>query len=118
MSKRECVRECEFLEIGNDRINCMMYDTQLKIDKYDPENYTFTVLRCDKCIADAILGQTVPAEGTTLFTIKQIESELRFLEDYFFSFASNFEECLVSMSALIKSLKETYQQKKEGKEDV
>jgi len=120
MSKRECVRECEFMDIGTDHICCTLYDTQLKLEKYDPENFTFTILRCDKCIADSLIksGEQVPAEGTTLFTIGQLENELRFLEDYFYNFMSNMEEALGSINAILRSLKETYQEQKEGKENV
>jgi len=120
MSKRECVRECDFMDISNDHICCMLYDTQLRLEKYDPENCTFTILRCDKCIAESIMksGETVPAEGTTLFTVGQLENELHFLEDYFYNFMSNMEEALGSINALLKSLKETYQEQKEGKKDV
>ena len=117
MSKRECVRECEFMDTKADHIDCMLYDIPLKIKNYNPKTSTFTVLRCDSCISDAVMGETVPAEGTTLFTIKQLENELRFLEDYFFNFISNIEESLGSINAVVKALKETYQQK-EGKENV
>ena len=66
MYKRECVGECVFLQVRNDRINCLIYDTQLKIDEYDPENYTLTVLRCDKCVADAMLEEQMQGQLLSL----------------------------------------------------
>jgi hypothetical protein len=116
MSKRECIRECDFQVIKNDHINCMLYDTPLKVEKYDPTNSTFTVLRCDKGISEE-LGIQTAKEGTNLFTIGQLENEMRFLEDYFYNHISNIEESLGSIASIIKSLKETYQQK-EDKENV
>jgi hypothetical protein len=120
MSKRECVSKCDFMEVSNDYINCILYDVGLKLEKYDPNNNTFRVLKCDQCIVDSMKNEQVPEEGTTLFTLSQLQNELRFLEDYFYNSVSNIEESLGSIASIIKSLKEeTYQQKqKEDKENV
>ena len=107
MSKRICIDRCEFMTIDKDKISCEMYDIQLEIEKYDPGNFTFTVLKCSKCLE----AEVKKVEGTGQNRLEQLGNELKFFEDYFYRFISDFEESLASINAIVQTMKE-------GKEDV
>lgn len=108
MLERKCVKNCDFMTIGGDSVSCELYDTTLKLEKFNPEHFTFTVLKCEECLkADAKI--IAPGEKDK---IHQLESELNFLSDYFYSFIADFEEAFSSAMTLVQTLK------KEQKKDV
>ena len=89
------------MSIDSDKVNCNFYDTQLELEKYSPEHYTFTVLKCNDCMEAEVKAK----EGDGEDKIQQLEMEWKFLSDYFYSFIADFEEALTSMSAIIKTLR-------------
>ncbi len=89
------------MAIGGDSVSCELYDTTLKLERFNPEHFTFTVLKCEECLeADAKI--IAPGEKNM---IQQLESELNFLSDYFYSFIADFEEQFSSIATLVKTLK-------------
>ena len=89
------------MTVGGDSISCDLYDRTLKLEKFNPEHFTFTVLKCRECLeADAKI--IAPGEKDK---IAQLESELNFLSDYFYSFISDFEEAFSSAMTLVQTLK-------------
>ena len=101
MSKRKCVRNCDFMSISSGGVHCDLYDTQLKLEKFNPEHFTFTVLKCDDCLKAEVI--TKEDEGKD--KIQQLDTEVKFLADYFYSFVGDFEESLTSLSTIIETLK-------------
>lgn len=101
MLSRKCVKNCDFMTIGGDNVSCELYDTTLKLEKFNPEHFTFTVLKCEECL-EAESKVVAPGEKDK---IQQLESELNFLSDYFYSFISDFEEAFSSIMTHVKSLK-------------
>ncbi len=109
MSKRICIDRCEFMAVDKDKISCEMYDTQLEIEKFDPGNFTFTVLKCSKCMEAEVKKV---GDEDQINRLEQLGNELKFFEDYFYRFISDFEESLASINAVVQTMKE------EGKENV
>ena len=98
---RICVKNCEFMKIDGDKVSCDYFETQLELEKYSPEHYTFTVLKCDNCLEADV--ETREKDG--IDKIQQLENELKFLNDYFYSFIIDFEEALTSTTAIVKTLR-------------
>ena len=96
------------MEVDGDKMSCILYDTQLEIDKYNPEHFTFTVLRCKKCKEAEV--KKVEETGQ-IDRVEQLENELKFFEDYFYRFVSDIEESLAGINAIVQTMKE-------GKENV
>lgn len=101
MSKRICVRNCDFMTIDDYKITCDLYDSQLKLEKFNPEHFTFTILKCKECLEAEVTQKESGGEDK----LQQLDSEISLLSDYFYSVVSDFEESLTSISAIIKTLR-------------
>jgi len=91
---KECVKNCDQIIFGDNSFHCNLYDEKLE---FNHDLKSITVLRCDECVNDEIIGSNTDQEKA-----RKLKKLLGYMADSFYSHKDEFEDALTEMYRIIR----------------